>query len=437
MKKYFIKTLGCKVNQYESESISKEFSENDLIPVTGDTKADVCVINTCTVTQKAAMQSRQAIRQAIRANPGARIVVTGCYAETELEQIKKIKGVHEVIGNTAKHRLLDIIKPDSCNDKYTRLPINKMFQFEHMPFVPTGSRTRPFLKIQDGCNSFCTYCIVPHARGPSRSLPLQKVLENIRYLKENGYREVVLTGIHLGCYGTDLSPEIDIFTLLKEVLEKKIIDRIRLSSLEPVELTEAIIQLTSESTGKPGNICHHFHIPLQSGDDTVLKKMGRLYSREFFKNLVLNIHDHLPDAAIGVDTLIGFPGESEQAFENTYNLIHELPVAYLHVFPFSPRKGTPAYSFTEKIATDIIKNRCKRMRELGRIKRQSFYKKFIRKNLEILVESKRDRKTGLLKGLASNYIPVLIPGNDNLKNSFVNVNIDKVDKNNNVYGTMM
>ncbi len=437
MRKFIIKTLGCKVNQYESESLSKEFSENDLIPVSGDKTADICIINTCTVTQKAAMQSRQAIRQAIRANPGARIVVTGCYAQIEAEQIKKIKGVHEIICNPSKHRLLEIIKSGRCKEEYTQLPINKMFQFEHMPFVPTGSRTRPFLKIQDGCNSFCTYCIVPHARGPSRSLPLQKVLEDIRFMKEKGYHEVVLTGIHLGCYGTDLSPQIDISALLKEIRHKKLMDRIRLSSLEPVELSEEIIQLSSESTGNSVNICHHFHIPLQSGDNAVLKKMGRPYNRSFFKNLVLMIHDHLPDAAIGVDTLIGFPGEAEQAFENTYNLIHELPVAYLHVFPFSPRKGTLAYSFTERIAPDIIKSRCKKMRELGNMKKHVFYKKFIGENLEILVESKRDRKTGLLKGLTSNYIPVLIPGKDDLKNSFVNVKLDKVDENNTVFGTIM
>ena len=294
-----------------------------------------------------------------------------------------------------------------------------------MPVATSAPRTRPFLKIQDGCDAFCTYCIVPYARGRSRSLPLVNVLQSIQQLAQAGYREVVLTGIHLGAYGHDLSPASRLSKLMERIEETQPLDRVRISSIEPFELTGKIIQQVAESD----IFCQHFHIPLQSGDDGILKKMGRPYSPQTFYELINNIHRQMPDAAIGVDTLIGFPGESEAAFNNTYDLIAGLPVSYLHVFPFSARPGTVADKLPNKLNPAVIKDRCERMRKLGNQLREKFYGKFIRQNLPILIETKRERSTGLLKGISSNYLPILIDADDECKNKLIEVKIEKLEGN--------
>ena len=436
MHRFTITTLGCKVNQYESEALAQKLSDDGQWVISRDKEiADLCIINTCTVTQKASMQSRQAIRQAIRSHPKARIIVTGCYAQTEPDEINKIKGVHHVIGHFDKHKLPDMILAGKENILPSPDLEQKIHHFNPMPSVGLGYRTRPFLKIQDGCNDFCTYCIVPYARGPSRSLPPERVLDNINKIHQAGYHEVVLTGIHLGNYGIDLGKrKADLLDLLNRIRKTCTIDRVRLSSIEPFELTEDIIKFVAQSGSGPAKICHHFHIPLQSGDDFILKKMHRPYSRSFFIDLVEKIHKLLPDCAIGVDTLIGFPGESDRAFENTYSLIEQLPVSYLHVFPFSPRKGTPAYSYPDKVNSNVIRERCQKMRTLGKLKRNVFYNKFKGKTLEILIEGKQKKSTNLLKGITSNYIPVLVKGEDKLKNTMANVTIDEVNDNSQVFG---
>jgi threonylcarbamoyladenosine tRNA methylthiotransferase MtaB len=434
--KFRITTLGCKVNQYETDAIAQQLKDSDCVPASSEDKADLCIINTCTVTQKASMQSRQAVRQAIRSNPKARIVVTGCYAQTEPDEILKIDGVHTVIGHGDKHKIPEIVRssPMENNRRPTllRRNISSECDFKQVPVTVFGERTRPFLKIQDGCNTFCTYCIVPYARGRSRSMAPEKVLEHINHLKHAGYHEVVLTGVHLGAYGLDLSPKYHLAGLLSQINESNPIHRVRLSSIEPHELTEDILALLAETDV----FCNHFHIPLQSGDDFVLKKMHRPYTRSFFRDLIVKINSLIPDAAIGVDALIGFPGETEKAFENTYSLIKELPVTYLHVFPFSVRKGTPAGKYPQQVDSRTIKARCEKMRTLGNQKKEAFYKKFIGKKVKILIESKRDESTGLLKGITSNYIPVRVNGGDNWVNTIVPVRIDRVDKNQTVFGTL-
>ena len=438
MPKFSITTLGCKVNQFESEALAQKLSDDGQWVMLRDKEiADLCIINTCTVTQKASMQSRQAIRQAVRSHPKALIIATGCYAQTEPDEIKKIKGVHHVIGHFDKHKIPDMILAGKENILPSPVLKNKLHHFNSMPSAVLGYRTRPFLKIQDGCNAFCTYCIVPYARGPGRSLPPEQVLDNINKIHQAGYHEVVLTGINLGNYGIDLGKrESGLFDLLKRIRKSCTIDRVRLSSIEPRELTEDIIKCVAKSGSGPGKICHHFHIPLQSGDDFILKRMHRPYSRSFFIDLVEKIHMRLPDAAIGVDTLIGFPGESDRAFENTYSLIEQLPVSYLHVFPFSPRRGTPAYAYPERVDSLVIKKRCQKMRTLGKHKRSVFYNKFKGKILEILIEGKQKKSTNLLKGITSNYIPVLVKGADSLKNTMANVTINEVNDNNQVFGTI-
>ncbi len=408
MKKFVFKTLGCKVNQCESELIADNLKEAGMLQIGAGSKADFCIINTCTVTGRASMQSRQAIRQLIRTCPDAHIIITGCYAQTEPDEIRKIKGVHEVIENSEKHRIPELI-------------LNRKICSNKSILVAAGSRTRPFLKIQDGCDAFCTYCIVPYARGTSRSMPFNQVIENIKNLKKKGCHEVVLTGIHLGRYGKDLLPKTALIDLLKAIDELKPINRVRLSSIEPCELSDDIIKLVADSK----TFCRHFHLPLQSGCDTVLKRMHRPYTSSFFKDLILKINKILPDAAIGVDVLIGFPGETDDAFENTCSIIRELPVTYLHVFPFSPRKGTKAFDYPDKVKESIIKDRCKKIRDLGMEKKEKFFEKAIGKKAQVLIEAKRHTPTGLLKGMTSNYIPVLIEGEDQLKNKIIDVNIYK------------
>jgi threonylcarbamoyladenosine tRNA methylthiotransferase MtaB len=436
MKKYSITTLGCKVNQYESEAIARQLETSDWRSPQNDEPSDLCIVNTCTVTQKASMQSRQAVRQAVRANPGARIVVTGCYAQTAAEDLKKIKGVDYVIGHAEKHKIANRfsaativkeIQPVSvCTD------IRQERQFKQFSETVYGTRTRPFLKIQDGCDAFCTYCIVPFARGPSRSMPSSGVLEHIKQLGNAGYHEVVLTGVHLGNYGLNLAPKTSLYDLLCRIDASNLIERVRLSSLEPLELNNDLIELVAKSR----RFCRHFHIPLQSGDDGVLKKMHRPYTRNYFHDLVYKINKQLPDAAVGADILVGFPGETRDAFDNTYNLILASPITYLHVFPFSSRPGTPASKFADKVPPEVIKKRGARMRRLGVEKKVGFYKKFMGQILDVLIEETRDKKTGLLKGISSNYIPVLVDAPDEHMNTIVHVKIKKLTHNKSLVGTI-
>jgi len=429
MPKFSITTLGCKVNQAESEAIAQDLLSSDWTTTPNCAKAEVCIVNTCTVTQKASMQSRQAIRKAIRSNPKARIIVTGCYAQTAPQEINRIDGVDYVVGHDKKLSINRLVYSKgnevSGNQALSSIdnPGNSGFQL--MPTAISAPRTRPFLKIQDGCNAFCTYCIVPYARGRSRSMPLDNILQSIQQLAEADFHEVVLTGIHLGAYGRDLSPATNLAELLHRIQAVELIDRVRLSSIEPLELTHEIIEIVADSD----TFCRHFHIPLQSGDDRILKKMGRPYSRQVFHDLIVKIQELMPDAAIGADTLIGFPGEIDAAFENTYNLINDLPISYLHVFPFSVRPGTPAAGFANPIPPEIIKDRSEQMRRLGQDKRMKFYRGFVGKTMPVLIETKRDAATGLLKGISTNYLPVLVDGKEEFHNKIIDVKIEKLEEN--------
>ena len=441
---FSIVTLGCKVNQFESETIAQELKQSGYQRIaknktTGDEKTGICIINTCTVTHKAAMQSRQAIRQAIRSNPDATIIVTGCLAQTDPDDIRKIKGVHRIVGHAEKYQIPEIIQTVDP-PMVTPVP-DEMHFFPNPPdktaFSPLGNKTRPFLKIQDGCNTFCSYCIVPYARGRHRSMPFEDVLAAVRIIKETGFHEVVLTGIHLGCYGTDLSPASSLTRLLTVLRDQKAIDRIRLSSIEPLEITDELITLVSTSSARPGHICRHFHIPMQNGDDTILKRMNRPYGQKDFRNRIQAIHRALPDAAIGADVMIGFPGETDQAYQNTLSFIESLPISYLHVFPFSPRKGTPAYSFSDRVPPEIVKKRCREARALGKQKKMAFLERHVQKELEVLVESTPDVKTGRLKGVTSNYIKVLLDRYEGIKNTFQKVRIEGIRDAQSVVGRVL
>jgi len=425
MKRFRIITLGCRVNQCESDSIAARLERDGWHQNEIRGSAELLIVNTCAVTGKAAMQSRQSIRQARRLNPDARIVVTGCYAELEPDTIRDATGEREIVGHVNKFRIPELISEHTEPGTLaltSEPPSDPEISFAPIHLIPGSSRSRPVLKIQDGCNAFCSYCIVPHARGQSRSMPMRDALENLRLLDESGYHEVVLSGIHLGCYGLDLNPPTTLLQLLEQIETDTDISRIRLSSIEPKELTDEIIDRVSRSK----RFCRHFHIPLQSGDNDILLRMKRPYTAEHFSARVQEIRERIPDAAIGADVLIGFPGETEKAFESTIRLVEKLPLTYLHVFPFSPRAGTPAAKMPDPVQPQIQKERARRIRKLGDAKRSEFYHSAINKPLEVLIEEKRDPETGWLKGTSSNYITTLIEGPDALKNRLVSAIPDAI-----------
>jgi threonylcarbamoyladenosine tRNA methylthiotransferase MtaB len=404
--KIALATLGCKVNQYESAGMRRMLQSAGFSMVPFADTAGIYIINTCTVTARADDQSRQLIRRANRMNPAARIVVTGCYAQIAAKEIAALPGVTLVAGNAEKENIAAYLRETGSGRQ--RICVGDIRRCRTLSdwsgyFLP--GRTRAFLRIQDGCDAFCSYCIVPLARGASRSLPVKKVLSEVSLLAHSGYREIVLSGIHLGMYGLDLPDGNGLLGLLREIETQGRIPRLRLSSIEPLEVTPGILSHYRESK----ILCPHFHIPLQSGDDGILRRMGRNYSVGMFKALIETILSTLPDAAIGMDVMVGFPGEGEMEFENTLQFIEGLPAAYLHVFPFSKRPGTPAAVMPGQIGEDVKKRRVDILRSLSTLKRESFARRFIGQQLPVLVESARDRSTGFLKGFSANYIPVLMP----------------------------
>jgi len=426
MPHYYITTLGCKVNRFESDAVGMALTSQGWTEAKKPSEADVCVINTCTVTGKASVESRNIIRQTIRKSPSTRVVVTGCYAQTEAEEIEKIDGVDAVISHTEKHRLPELIialyEKGDAHFSEDRNASCRETVFKGIDVEVPGTRTRPLLKIQDGCNAFCSYCIVPHTRGRSRSMETPEVMSRLAGLGAKGYQEVVLTGIHIGCYGLDLTPATSFYELLNQMKEESPVTRVRLGSMEPMEITDEIIDLVTTSPF----FCDHVHIPLQSGDDTVLSRMKRPYTAKRFEELVTRIHELSPAAAIGADVIIGFPGETEEQFENTCTLLSSLPLSYLHVFPFSPRERTPAATFDGRIDGEVMKQRTARVRAIGDAAKKRFMEAAVGSRAEVLVEKERDRKTGLLKGLTSNYIPVQFEGDDELMNQLVPVVLEAI-----------
>lgn len=436
MKTFRIVTLGCRVNQCESEAVAQRLREAGWRPADSGRPADLCIVNTCTVTHKAAMQSRQMVRQQIRSHPGARVLVTGCYAQTEGRVLAEIEGVSCVLGHGEKHRIPEMAETVAAgkawDDRIACGNIRAETRFRSFGVPAVGGRSRPFVKIQDGCDAFCTYCIVPHARGPSRSMGMEEVLRTVAGIRDAGLQEAVLTGIHLGLWGRDLVPESSLERLLDEIDRRRLIGRLRLSSIEPREWTDGMIDLISASP----RFCRHFHMPLQSGDDTILRRMGRPYTGEVFAERVRKIIAAAPGAAVGVDVLVGFPGEDGAAHEATFQLLASLPVAYLHVFPYSPREGTPASCFPDRVPGDVVKARCRRLRRLSREKRLAFHRRHEGAMLDVVVESRRDRGTGRLTAMSDNYIPVLVEGSDEIVNTRQTVRVTRVGDSGDVSGVI-
>ncbi len=402
-----VATLGCKVNQCESAGMAELLAARGMALVPFDQEADCYIVNTCTVTGRTDYQSRQLIRRAVRRNPAAAVLVTGCYAQRAPEEIARIAGVGLVAGNAEKASLPALIEQMIAGAPRLQVgDIRRETAISPLGATVFPEHTRAFLKIQDGCNSACTYCIVPSVRGRSRSLPPAEVAGRIAALAGAGYREAVLTGIHLGAWGRDLEPACDLTSLIAGLADKAPIGRIRLSSIEPREVTDGLVGLMAS----PGVLCRHLHIPLQSGDDGVLAAMGRNYDAGFFRDLIRRVHAAVPGIAIGVDVMAGFPGESEKAFSNTLSLLDALPVAYLHVFPYSRRPGTPAAAMAGQVPEGEKKRRAGLLRTLGAAKRNAFASGFIGTPLEVLVEGKGERATGLPTGFSDNYIPIAVQG---------------------------
>lgn len=429
-----IATLGCKVNQYESALLAQQLYSNEYSLVPFGSVADIYIINTCTVTAHADFQSRQLIRRALKNNKTAKIIVTGCYAQISPDDIPQPNDHIIILDNKQKNIIPEIIESKK-NDLLDKLDKNTSIprEFDHIPLNKFMGHTRAFLKIQDGCDSFCSYCIIPYARGEKRSLPPEMAMNSINNFIAHGYREIVLTGIHLGAYGQDLSPKTNLSALLKKITAKTSAARFRLSSIEPQEITDNVLNIL-----KMNDIfCPHLHIPLQSGDDNILRLMKRNYDSSSYLNLIEKITSSLDNIAIGVDVMVGFPGEGDKEFENTYRLLQNLPVAYLHVFPYSERPLTAAYKLTPKIPETIKKQRALLLRELSAKKREEFASRFLGKKLFVLVEKSKDNKTGLFKGFSENYIPVLLEnGNNSAVNNIVPVLPDKYD-NGRVYGKII
>ncbi len=433
-------TIGCKVNQYETEAIAEKLEALGFERVDFREKADVCVINTCTVTGESDRSSRQAIYRAKRRSPHAKIIVTGCYAQLEKEFLKSLPGVSLVNKQEDKGELPFIIaemvgqstrandipvgsgcphpEPGMLSGKGTPRQQYEVSDDQFFGFSVKGlaRHTRALVKIQDGCEKNCAYCVVPLARGKERSRKAEEITSEINDLVKNGYKEVVLTGVHVGRYNRD---GLGLVELSQRILKETKAQRIRYSSIDPKEFSDELIEFIASSD----RICRHLHIPLQSGDDFLLSKMKRDYSTEEYRELAERISQAIPGVLIGADVIVGFPGETEEQFENTHKFINSSPINYLHIFSYSDRRGTNASCMPDKIPPQVIHKRSESLHMLGREKWRRYINRFIGKKLNALIENRRDRKTNMLTGLSDNYIRVLLNGDDSLKNRIISVRI--------------
>ena len=420
-------TLGCKLNQFETAYMAHVLEDTGYMLVPFPSRADLYIINTCTVTAKSDHHSRNAVRKAIRANPEGSVVVTGCAAQVNPDKFAKIPGVSLVIGNREKSSItvfLESLKKGGVVKVRVTEWIEKEIPISPMTICRFMDYTRAFIKVQEGCDAHCTYCIVPKARGPGRSAAFEDIVKQVQELWGAGYKEIVITGIHLGQYGNDMRPVRHLYELLESVLPDKGFQRLRLSSIEPNEFTPRLLNII----GNASRLCPHYHIPLQSGSGSVLKRMGRQYTPREYSDLIFRILNKAPLASIGADVMAGFPGESERDFEKTYLLVERLPLAYLHVFSYSPRPGTPAALLSDQVDSSTKKARSKSLRDLGQRKKDAFRSGFLGKNLEGLVLKQSGPSPGYRVVLTGNYIPVFVKAGRELVNRTVIVNIQRLTK---------
>jgi threonylcarbamoyladenosine tRNA methylthiotransferase MtaB len=447
MPSFFIEQFGCRATQADGAAIERQLLQRGCNLASEAAAADFVVVNTCTVTASADTQARDAIRKLHAANPAARLIVTGCYAQRAPEELAALPGVAWVVGNSHKPQIPDLLEsiasnqiPSQSNDFFpaaalhcvSTVPFHSFVGAQH-PAPQLGkilagdifdrteflsapvlggesNHTRPTLKIQDGCNSRCSYCVIPFVRGKSRSLPPYTVIQEIQRLSESGYREIVLSGINLGTYGRDLSPRVEFEDLLRRILDESSVEHLRISSIEPLDVTQDLVNLFASTD----RIAQHFHMPLQSGSDRILAAMHRWYRAEHYARRVELIHERLPHAAIGADVIAGFPGETEDDHATTLAFIESLPFTYLHVFSFSKRPGTKAASLPNHVPGHIIKRRARELRALGEKKAAAFRRSQIGRTLRVLTLRGGDCAEGsrndTTPALSSNYLRVDVPG---------------------------
>ncbi len=423
-KRVALRTLGCKLNQYDTEAMREQLLARGCRCVDFDAPADIYIVNTCTVTSKADRDARRLLRQAKRRNPQAVVVAIGCYPQVQREALAALPEVDLILGNVEKQHVAHLLERFLAGELSRCVVADVAAQraFSDACVGRFAEHTRAFLKIQEGCDSRCAYCTVPLARGPSRSRPLEEVAREVRRLVAAGHVEVVLIGIHLGLYGRDLRPPTELAAAVEAALSVPELKRLRLSSIEPTDFTPRLIQTIAQNQPR---LCRHLHIPLQSGDDEVLREMGRPYTSAQYAALVEELARRVPEIAIGADVIVGFPGESEEAFSRTYQLIERLPLAYLHVFSYSPRPKTPAAQRGDSVRPDVKKRRSRALLELSQKKRQRFMRSLVGTVQQVLFE--RDRPGGA-EGLTDNYVRVRVPGARGLQGRILPVRLVRAEE---------
>ncbi len=435
MKKVAFITLGCKVNQYETNAMIQKFIEKGYDIVDYTEKADIYIVNTCTVTNMSDRKSRQMLRRVKEINPHAIVAACGCYAQVAKEQLEKISEIDLILGNNEKKEIVKYIEEFIQKKEETNKKIEETEDVMHtLEFVDFGNvtyteKTRAFIKVQDGCDRFCSYCIIPYARGRVRSRKKESIISEIKSIANKGIKEVVITGIHVASYGKDLKEEYKLIDLLEDINKIEGIKRIRLGSIEPLLITEEFISRLV----KLEKVCHHFHISLQSGCDETLKRMNRKYNIKEFKNIVNLLRKNYEDVILTTDIIVGFPGESEEEFNNTYKFLEKIKFYKMHVFKYSPRKGTKAAKMDKQIDGNIKEERSKKLIDLSNKNEKEYNDTYLGKEVEVLFEEKKEN---IYKGHTKNYILVHLPEKDiqnnmieNIENEILNVKCIKAENN--------
>ena len=423
MKRVASHALGCKVNQYESEAIAELFAERGYEIVGIDEPADIYIINTCTVTNFGDKKSRQLIRKVKRLNAGAVVAAIGCYAQTASEEIKNIEGVNLIIGTKGRRDIVDLVESyiPEMGVVCTVSEISKEREFEHLSINKLADRTRAYLKIQDGCSQFCSYCIIPYARGPIRSRDPKDIMDEVHTLAENGFKEIILTGIHVASYGKDLKGTT-LLDVIRQVQDTDGIERIRFSSVEPNLITREFAAQLSEMN----KVCSHFHLSLQSGSDRTLKRRNRKYNTAAYAEAVSILREYFPDVALTTDIIAGFPGETDEDFEESIKFAEKIGFSKIHAFPYSPKKGTPAAAMQDQIQNSVKNVRTGRLIALSDAMGDKFIEGFIGKVMPVLYE--QEISENLYEGYTENYIRVTAKSETNIKNKILDTKILSAEK---------
>ena len=422
MKKVAFYTLGCKVNQYETEAMLELFEKEGYEKAETEDYADVYVINTCTVTHMSDRKSRQYIRRMKKKNPDAIIAVVGCYSQVSPEEILSIDEVNLVMGTNDRKKIVEEVKKIDASRKISTVDdIMKVKAFEEIEINKTNGKTRAFLKIQDGCDRYCSYCIIPYARGRVRSRDLESIVKEVENLAANGYKEVVLTGIHVASYGKDIKEtDIKLLDVIKQINNIEGIERIRLSSVEPILFTDEFVEAVSAMD----KVCPHYHLSLQSGCDETLKRMKRRYTTEEYKTIVDRLRAAIPNVSITTDVIVGFPGETNEEFDKTYEFLKDIELTHMHIFKYSPRKGTPAATMENQVDPSTKHERSEKLLQLNEENFKKFGQKMLDKEFNVLFEQKvGDNK---FEGLTENYVKVIVESDKDLSEQILKVKITDV-----------